>query len=114
MYGADCSGFVAKAWMVPGSNSTLSSDSHPYSTGDFRNTTGGGQWSRVDRGSVHRGDALVYNDGSAGHVFLYESADPWGSMWAYEAPGCASGGGRIRHGLRTASSAFVGIRRAGL
>ena len=113
-YGADCSGFVAKVWNVPSSNTTLSNDSHPYSTVDFFNSTGGGQWSAINRSDARHGDALVYNTGTAGHIFLVDSGDPWGSLWVYEAPGCASGGGRIHHTLRTASSAYHGIRRAGL
>ncbi len=113
-YGADCSGFVAKAWMVPSSNTALSDDEHPYDTASFRNTTGGGQWSRIDRSTARRGDALVYNNGSTGHVFLIDSPDPWGQMWTYEAPGCASGGGRVHHVIRTATDAYVAIRRNGL
>lgn len=113
-YGADCSGYVAKAWQVPSSNSTLSRDAHPYSSGDFLNSTGGGQWSQVSRSSARHGDALVYNNGSAGHIFLVDSGDPWGWVSAYEAPGCASGGGRIHHTTRTATSAYHAIRRAGL
>src|SRR5205823_5599292 len=31
-FGADCSGMVAKAWLVPAANWSLSGDSHPYST----------------------------------------------------------------------------------
>lgn len=113
-YGADCSGFVAKSWIVPGSNSTLSNDEHPYSTWNFYNTTGGGQWAGVSRSSARHGDALVYNTGSEGHIFLIDHGDAWGSMWVYEAPGCASGGGRIHHTIRTASSAYRAIRRHGL
>lgn len=55
-------------------------------------------------------DALAYNDGSAGHIFLYEKGDAWGSMWAYEAKGCLYG---IVHDLRTATSAYKVIRRDG-
>lgn len=113
-YGADCSGFVAKVWSVPRGNESLSSDYHPYNSGDFAETTGGGQWSAISRSNLRHGDALAYHTGSAGHVFLVDSGDPWGSLWVYEAPGCASGGGRIHHTLRTASSAYRAIRRAGL
>ncbi len=107
-YGADCSGYVAKIWQVPSSNSSIDSDSHPYSTGNFVSDTS--QWSTVARGSLKQGDALVYNSGGEGHIFLYDSGDGWGSMWAYEAKGCSYG---IQHDLRTASSAYHGIRRAG-
>ena len=107
-YGADCSGYVAKIWQVPNSNSTLGNDAHPYSTASFVSDTS--QWSTVSRGSVKQGDALVYNSGGAGHIFLYDAGDGWGSMWAYEAKGCSYG---IVHDLRTASSAYHAIRRAG-
>lgn len=104
-YGADCSGYVGKIWEVPSSNSTLSSDSHPYSTWSFAGASS--QWHAVARSSVLKADALVYNSNGAGHIFLYESGDGWGSMWAYEAKGCSYG---IIHDLRTASSAYKAIR----
>lgn len=107
-YGADCSGFVAKLWQVPSSNSDVSVDSHPYSTYNFFNQTT--HWKVVDRANLQPGDALVYNDGSAGHVFLYEKGDGWGSMWASEAKGCSYG---IVHNLRTAPSTYKAIRRDG-
>jgi hypothetical protein len=109
-YGADCSGFVAKVWAVPASNDNVSVGEHPYSTWNFYNTDGGGQWSRINRSNARHGDALVYNSGSEGHIVLFDSGDPWGSMWTYEARGCSYG---IVHNIRTASSAFVAIRRAG-
>lgn len=103
-YGADCSGYVAKLWQIPSTNTDPTVDSHPYSTATFVGTSS--LWRTVDRGAVQLGDALVYNDGTSGHVFLYESGDGWGSMWAYEAKGCAYG---IVHDLRTASGAYKGI-----
>lgn len=107
-YGADCSGYVAKIWQIPSSNTDPSVDSHPYATYDFYNASHG--WHDVDRGSVQKGDALTYNSGGAGHIFLYESGDGWGSMWTYEAKGCSYG---IVHDLRTASSAYKGIGHDG-
>jgi len=64
----------------------------------------------VSRSSLKKADALVYNDGSAGHVLIYESGDGWGSVWSYEARGCAYG---IVHNLRTVGSAYKGIARVG-
>ena len=107
-YGADCSGMVAKAWQVPSSNDDLTSDSHPYSTGNF--ISGTSQWSIVSRGSLETADALAYNNGSSGHVVLYESGDGWGSVWVYECKGCSAG---CVHDLRTCSSSYKGVRRAG-
>ncbi|MHB8878101.1 MAG: SH3 domain-containing protein [Myxococcaceae bacterium] len=106
--GADCSGYLAKVWQVPSSNDTLSDDSHPYSTWNFDNSSV--SWTTVSRSSLRSADALVYNTNGAGHIFLYESGDGWGSLWAYEAKGCASG---IVHNLRTASSAYKALARNG-
>jgi len=110
-YGADCSGFVAKVWQVP-SPIALSSDSHPYSTQDFRCSST--YWTQIDKGDIEIADALVYRDGcpgSSGHVMIYESGDPWGSSWTYEARGCSYG---IVHNNRTVSSSYVAIRRDNL
>jgi cell wall-associated NlpC family hydrolase len=106
-WGADCSGYVAKVWQVPGA-SALTTCSHPYSTYNFRWTTA--HWSRVSRSHAKRGDAFVYDSGGEGHIFLFDSGDPWGWMHAYEAKGCSYG---IVHDLRTAGSAYVVIRRSG-
>lgn len=106
--GADCSGYVAKLWQVPSTNTDPRVDSHPYSTDTFYGTNS--QWSTVSRSAVKPGDALVYRLNGAGHIFLYESGDGWGSMWAYEAKGCATG---IVHNLRTADSSYKAIARTG-
>ncbi len=108
-YGADCSGMVAKAWKVPASNDDLSSDDHPYSTGSF--IGGSSQWSEISRSSLGAADALVYNNGSSGHIVLYESGDGWGTQWVYECKGCSYG---CVHDLRSFSSAYHAIRRNGL
>ncbi|MCS6799130.1 MAG: SH3 domain-containing protein [Myxococcota bacterium] len=108
-YGADCSGYVAKAWEVPASNSDLTVDAHPYSTHNFYNEQT--HWRRISRDSLRRADALVYRSGGAGHIVLYESGSPWGNMWLYEARGCATG---IVRNLRSLSSSYRAIRRNGL
>jgi hypothetical protein len=107
-YGADCSGYAAKVWVVPGNNSQLDVDSHPYSTVNFYNDTT--FWKVIAKGNLKKGDALVYNSNGEGHIYIYDSGDPWGSHWAYEAKGCSYG---IVHDLRTASSAYKAIRRDG-
>jgi uncharacterized protein YraI len=107
-YGGDCSGLAGKVWQVPSSNADLTDDNHPYSTYNFDQDTS--LWSTVSRGSLEKADAMVYNDGGKGHIFIYESGDGWGSMYAYECKGCAYG---CVHNLRTASSAYHGIRRTG-
>lgn len=105
-YGADCSGFAAKVWVVPSTNDVLSDDSHPYSTYNFDNEYHG--WHDVSRGSIRRADAMVHNESGSGHIFIYESGDGWGSMYTYECTGCAAG---CVHQLRTAGSAYKAISR---
>jgi uncharacterized protein YraI len=107
-YGGDCSGYVAKVWQVPSSNTNLTVDSHPYSTANFVQDTS--QWKTVSRGSLKQADALVYRSGGAGHIFVYSKGDGWGSMYAYECKGCSAG---CIKGYRTASSAYHAIRRTG-
>jgi hypothetical protein len=107
MYGADCSGMVAKAWQF--GTVALNVDSHPYSTSTFVNDVSG-KWSTVSRGSLKAGDALVYNSGGSGHIVLWESGDGWGSSTVYECKGCSYG---CVHDTRTFTSAYHGIRRAG-
>jgi hypothetical protein len=109
-YGADCSGFVAKAWQVPGP-SNVTTNSHPYSTSNFRWEEN--YWSQIPRGDALVGDAFVYrNSGNtSGHVVIYESGDPWGSSWVYEARGCSYG---IVHRLKSIGSTYVAIRRNAL
>ena len=104
-YGADCSGFAAKVWVVPSTNQPVSYGWHPYSTYHFDNEYHG--WHNVARGSTQMADAMVYNDGG-GHMFIYEKGDPWGNMYAYECRGCADG---CVYGIRGASSAYKAIGR---
>jgi hypothetical protein len=103
--GADCSGYVAKIWEVPASNSNLTVDSHPYSTASFYGASS--QWRTISRSSLAKADALVYRKDGAGHIVLFESGNGWGSFWAYEAKGCSFG---IVRNIRTASSAYKAIR----
>jgi Tfp pilus assembly protein FimT len=107
-YGADCSGFAAKVWVVPSTNQPVSLGSHPYSTYNFDNEYHG--WHNVARGSVQMADAMVYNDGG-GHIFVYEKGDPWGSMYTYECRNCSDG---CVYGIRTAGSAYKAIGRDGM
>ncbi len=106
-YGADCSGYVGKVWQVP-SPIALTTYSHPYSTREFRYQSY--HWDQVSRDDARKADALVYRNSSntGGHVILYESGDPWGSSWVYEAKGCSYG---IVHNLKSIGSSYVAIRR---
>ena len=106
-YGADCSGLVAKAWQFGAEN--LETNSHPYATSSFVNDSSG-HWSTVSRASLKKGDALVYNTGSAGHIVLYEKGDGWGTPTVVECRGCSYG---CVYDARSFSSTYHGIRRAG-
>ncbi len=107
-YGADCSGFVGKVWLLPESL-PFGTNAHPYSTASFAGSSS--LWSPVARTAMKPGDALVYRSSSAGHVLVYERDDPWGSFWSYEARGCSYG---IVNNIRTAGSAYKAIRRTGV
>jgi len=107
-YGSDCSGFIAKVWQVPSDNDDVTVDKHPYGTTEFNGSTS--QWSVISRDNLKPADALVYRSGSAGHIVLFSSGDSWGSMHTYECKGCSAG---CVYNLRTASSAYKGIRRKG-
>jgi MYXO-CTERM domain-containing protein len=104
-YGADCSGFVAKAWQVP-SAINVTTDSHPYSTWNFQYQST--HWSTISRSNAKKADAFVYNQNGAGHIFLYVSGDPWGWMTAIECKGCSYG---CVKDSRTASSLYKAVRR---
>src|SRR5262245_31955635 len=67
-YGADCSGFVAKAWQVP-STISVTTDAHPYSTYNFKYESW--HWSSIARSSAKKADSFVYHANGAGHIFLY-------------------------------------------
>lgn len=102
-WGADCSGYVSKIWQVPGAEA-LTHCSHPYSTTTFYDTHP--YWHDVPRSNAMKGDAFVRH----GHIFIFDSGDPWGSMTAFEAKGCSYG---IVHDNRTADSSYKVIRRNG-
>jgi len=106
-WGADCSGYVTKIWQIPGATA-LTTCTHPYSTFTFRYTTL--HWHPIARSNVKPGDAFVYNSNGAGHIFLYDSGDPWGWARVFEAKGCSYG---IVHDSRTVTSSYIAIRREG-
>jgi hypothetical protein len=106
--GADCSGFVAKAWVVPPSNTPLTLVSHPYSTYNFRYGTN--YWSPITRGNAKEADSLVYHSSGSGHIVLFISGDPWGSMQTAECRGCSAG---CVYNTRTCSSSYIAIHRNG-
>jgi hypothetical protein len=108
-FGADCSGFVAKAWQVPRA-SALETDNHPFTTYDFYNDQL--YWTQLARSGIQPGDALVRRVAGEGHIVLFESGDdPFGNIWTYEARACSLG---VVHNLRVADTSFIAIHRNGL
>jgi cell wall-associated NlpC family hydrolase len=108
--GADCSGFVVKAWQVPRTSVTWE-DYHPYGTSDLFGASY--HWYTVSRSTATRADGVGYPDpdgsGSAtGHVVLYDRGDPYGTALVYEAPGS---GLRIRHVWKDLSASKWRVRR---
>ena len=104
-YGADCSGFVAKAWQID-KPTPLEQGYHPYSTWHF--DTYSYWWNKIAKGDAQRGDAFNYNKNGAGHVFLYDKGDPWGSVYAWECKGCSYG---CVYNLRSVSSDYTVLQR---
>lgn len=104
-YGADCSGFAAKVWQVP-SPTPLTTNSHPYSTSSFYNNTT--HWKKIAWKDAKKADAFVHNNGTSGHIVIYEKGDPWGSSWVYECKGCSYG---CVHDLKKLTSDYEAIRR---
>ncbi len=110
-YGADCSGLVAKVWVVPSTNTVVSTNSHPYSTYDFYHTNGGGQWFDITRDSSVKADALVYRSSTgSGHIVIYEAGDAWGTPQVHECRGCSTG--CVRNS-RSIGTEYKAIRRSG-
>ncbi|MBX3126288.1 MAG: C40 family peptidase [Polyangiaceae bacterium] len=109
-YGADCSGYVAKVWQVPGPT-PIPKYSHPYSTSHFRwNEI---HWKRIARADLQPADALVYRNAAntGGHIVLFDRWTSAGSAMVYECAGCSTG---CRYGSKTLGSAYVAIRRNGV
>lgn len=103
--GADCSGFVAKAWRIP-DNNALETDMHPYGTSAFKNSRV--HWTSVSRANAREGDAFVYNNGTRGHIVLFQSWTGRGTARIMEAPGCRI---KIRSTTKSLGSQYIGIRR---
>jgi hypothetical protein len=81
---------------------------HPFSSWDFYD--GQDYWASASRGAAQSGDALVQRTSTGGHVVIFESGDPWGSFWTYEARGCAYG---VVHNLRLLGAAYQLRQRDG-
>ncbi len=105
-YGADCSGFVSKAWQVPNPYPVDACDVSRYTASSF--TSNHTYWNVVSMNSLQPADAVA----SQTHVILvigYE--DSFGEHEVVEAKGCVYG---IVRQSRTFSSSYSGARRINL
>lgn len=108
--GADCSGYVVKAWQVP-RTSSIAENYHPYGTVHLFNDTY--HWYAISRSALWKADAIGYSDpdGSgpaSGHVVMFHYGDPYGLAMVYEAPGS---GLTLRHEWRDISASKWRFRR---
>ncbi|MFH2009209.1 MAG: MYXO-CTERM sorting domain-containing protein [bacterium] len=105
-YGADCSGFVSKAWQVPDPYAINACDVARYTASSF--TTNHSYWNVVSMNALQPADAVA----SSSHVILvigYE--DSFGEHEVVEAKGCVYG---IVRQSRTFASTYSGARRINL
>lgn len=112
--GADCSGFLDKAWQVARPSATTE-DYHPYGTWHLFNSNP--HWYSIDRGRAFKGDACGYPDpdGSGsmtGHVVLYWFGNPYKIAWVLEAEGSATG--IVQHTRDLSNDKWRFIRRHNL
>jgi len=107
--GADCSGYVLKAWQIPRKAAYTESVGHPYDTYSFfyQQT----HWYPIERDELQKGDMLVYRDKSGGHSVIYHYGDKWGNAVVYEARSKKTG---IVHATRYIPSYFQARRRYNL
>ena len=105
-YGADCSGFVSRAWQVPDPLATNACNTARYVASDF--TADHAYWSVVPMNDLRPADAVA----SDSHVILVIGAvDAYGENDCVEAKGCSYG---IVRNSRTFSSVYSGARRISL
>jgi len=105
-YGADCSGFVSRAWQVPDPLATNACNTARYVASSF--TADHEYWNVVPMNDLRPADAVA----SDSHVILvigYE--DAFGEHDCVEAKGCSYG---IVRNSRTFSSVYSGARRINL
>jgi uncharacterized protein (TIGR03382 family) len=100
LWGADCSGFVGKAWQVP-SPIALTTASHPYVADSF--TSSASYWTVISRSNLKMMDAMS----SSHHTWLFEKGDPWGYAWSFECKGCTYG---CLHDNRSTSGYTAAVR----
>ncbi len=105
-YGADCSGFVSKAWLVPNPTETNACHVDRYVASSF--TADHAYWDVVPMSDLRPADAVA----SSSHVILVMgSRDAYGEHEVVEAKGCTYG---IVNQSRTFSSSYSGARRINL
>jgi hypothetical protein len=103
--GADCSGFIGKAWQIP-SPISVSSPHHPYNTTSFHGSEL--HWKHIVKKTAKAMDAMVRDSGGSGHIIMFKKGNPYGSSYVYECAGCSIG---CVYNLRGVDASYVGVRR---
>jgi hypothetical protein len=107
-WGADCSGFLQKAWGVPEGNIDTKLHNYNYNAPAFA-VDRAGTWSTVPIEYSIPGDALV----NTSHVMLLSDGDPTTNDWTtIECVGCAWGCKAVVHHAPANASKWHVIRRA--
>jgi putative cell wall-binding protein len=113
----DCSGFTSFCWKVSvyyGGNPRMTTSLY------YNNASGPGSVVCYDipgtsadhYSTCARGDALVYNNGSEGHIVLFRDRNPDGSVQTWEARGAAYGCGSFTRSYSSlVNTGFKAIRR---
>jgi MYXO-CTERM domain-containing protein len=96
-YGADCSGYVFKAWQIDGASNVSSCNHGPYTASSYHNNET--HWTHINRANAKPADILA----STTHVVLIQSGDPWGTPQIMEARGCSYG---IQRNVRSLGSTY--------
>jgi hypothetical protein len=104
-YGADCSGYVFKAWQIDGASAVSACNHGPYTAASYHNNET--HWSRITRANAKKADILA----STTHVVILETGDPWGTPTVLEARGCSYG---VQRNTRSFGSTYNASQRDNL
>lgn len=104
-YGADCSGYVFKAWQIDGASVVSACNHGPYTAASYHNNQT--QWTHITRANATKADILA----STTHVAILEAGDPWGTPTVLEARGCSYG---VQRNTRSFGSTYNASERDNL
>ena len=105
-YGADCSGLVNKAWLLPSAMKITTCSHGSYSSSTYAGSNA--NFDSISKANVEQADVYALSGG--GHVFIFDKGDPAGYAYAWECKGCSYG---CVHDNRS-TSGYVARRRHNL